>query len=135
MANNHSSVVYVEPNDIYSFSDKISTDGRNHSKTPPLEDYCIAMNIEVEVASRENNVSVQGDKEVIVLAWRNESNKSTVNFMSGKRYSNGKRYLSTDWADMYTSDLIDHGTTEMLGIKSANILIVERHTNMAPRYQ
>lgn len=127
MARNHATVNYVEPNDVNAFQ---SEDGKTYSLIQPLEDYCIAMNIEVEVHSRETTASNEAGSQVIILSW--ESNKdgaSHVNFMSGTRIlkdgpsDNGQNppYLTTDPTDMYLDDLIDHGTTEAIGIKSVDV--------------
>lgn len=129
----HSTVTYVEPNMIRQ--DWQVNDG--NERTPRLEDYCIAMNIEVEISSRDSQGSIKdGDKEVLILQWNNNNDKaSKVSFMGGTRVG-GYNYngidrsarikgtspnLTTYYADMYVGDLVHYGTTEMLGIKSVNI--------------
>lgn len=127
----HSTVTYVEPNMIeqdWQVKD-------NFERVPRLEDYCIAMNIEVEVSSRDSQGSLKnGNKDVLILQWNN-GEKNTVSFMSGTKiggytYEGLKRTpnlkgtennLTTYYADMYVGDLIHYGTTEMIGIKSVNI--------------
>ena len=125
MPNPHSTVTYVEPN-------MINQDRNYFDRVPALEEYCIAMNIEVEISSRDSQGS--DDKEVLILQWNN-GKKESVSFMAGTKiggYSyegldrtpnlNGTdNNLTTYYADMYVGDLIHYGTTEMIGIKSVNI--------------
>lgn len=127
----HSTVTYVEPNMIrHSWKHE-----DNFERAPRLEDYCIAMNIEVEISSRDSQGSIKdGDKDVIILQWNN-GKSDTVSFMGGTKMG-GYEYngldrkerikhtdpnLTTYYADMYVGDLVHYGTTEMLGIKSVNI--------------
>ena len=131
MASPHSTVTYVEPNIILKDWQHNDT----YERAPRLEDYCVAMNIEVEVCSRDSQGSINdGDKEVLILQWNN-SDGSSVSFMAGTkiggyeynginrtpRLKNTNENLTTYYADMYVGDLIHYGTTEMLGIKSVDI--------------
>ena len=138
MANAHSSVNYVEPNLTASgyFKD---TGGNNinswkfdddYERAPRLEDYSIYFNLEVEICSRENisaNRTITSD--VLIMSYRTKQNDSasTVNFMGGTKVKCGDakntsmQYLTTRYADMYVGDLIDYGTTEMIGVKSVDI--------------
>lgn len=143
MANPHSTVIYVEPNLAVGSMAFTNTDKTNgyvddvwHStgdtleRAPRLEDYCIALNLEVEVSSRD----ARGSKDVLILQWNN-NDKDTVSFMGGSkiggyevengvnkyRMAGGQRVLTTYYADMYVGDLVNYGTTEMIGIKSVNI--------------
>ena len=139
----HSSVIYVEPNIEVGYNSDESKTWRvkdNYDRAPRLEDYCIAMNIEVEICSRDKvNESTQSVSEVLILQYRNTDNVGYVNFMGGTKIggwtfendNNGIRRkprlnytpdaLTTYYADMYVGDLIDYGTTEMIGIKSVTI--------------
>lgn len=130
MADAHSTVNYVEPNDINAFEGAIVNDGKVYSKAPSLEDLCIAMNLEVEVFPRAKQSTKGQGSEVLILCWESDTNgASKVNFMSGRRIltkgstSDGQNppYLTTNPSDMYLDDLVDYGTTEMVGIKSVNI--------------
>lgn len=133
----HSSVNYVEPNAISTsseFSGKTfiswTPEGDDYERAPRLEDYSITVNLEVEVCSR-NNISQSKTitSEVLVLSYKtNVSNgTSVVNFMGGTKVKTGNdsykpmKYLTTNYADMYVGDLIDYGTTEMIGIKSIDV--------------
>ena len=132
----HSSVIYVEPN-MEPIKDGWAVED-TFERAPRLEDYCIAMNIEVEVCSRDKVGTMSQElSEVLIMQWRNDNNgqKDYVNFMGGTkigeydidgvkrtpRLNNTYDALTTYYADMYVGDLIDYGTTEMVGIKSVNI--------------
>lgn len=129
----HSTVVYVEPNIEIGQNDwRINDD---YDRAPRLEDYCIALNIEVELGARD----MQGHVKTLILQWSHEKDKEpTVSFMGGTKIggydidgqnrnprisgsSNNVENLTTYYADMYAGDLIHYGTTEMIGIKSVNI--------------
>lgn len=134
----HSTVVYVEPNMIdhdWQPKDVSGKSTDDFERAPRLEDYCIAMNIEVEISSRDSQGSIKdGDKDVLILQWNN-SKSEKVSFMGGTkmggynynglnitpRISGTSQNLTTYYADMYVGDLINYGTTEMIGIKSVNI--------------
>ena len=134
----HSNVCYVEPN--ISSSGVYKDAGMNNTinwkfdddydRTTRLEDYSIYFNLEVEICSRENisaNKTITTD--VLILSYRTKPNESasTINFMGGTKVKTGNNnyqpmdYLTTNYADMYVGDLIDYGTTEMIGIKSIDI--------------
>jgi len=132
----HSSVNYVEPNYSSvamenakgSFQDWAIKDG--YERAPRLEDYSITLNIEVELCGRIN-IS-QGEKitkDVLILSYttKQNSDESVVNFLGGTKIDCGDanktsvNYLTTNYADMYVGDLINYGTTEMIGIKDVQI--------------
>ena len=141
MANPHSTVIYVEPNSMDS--NTMLSGATRFEKAPSLEDYCIALNLEVEVCSR-NRTGNDVQSEVLIVSWDNKNDK--VSFMGGTKIG-GYHYdeangaptrksrldpdgihkdsiynaLTTYYADMYVGDLVDYGTTEMVGIKSVNI--------------
>ena len=137
----HSSVLYVEPNIAVGYDSDESKTWRvkdDFDRSPRLEDYCIAMNIEVEICSRDKVMEdTQSLSEVLILQYKNTDKVGYVNFMGGTkiggwnfdkegikrtpRLKNTPDALTTYYADMYVGDLIDYGTTEMIGIKSVNI--------------
>lgn len=139
MARNHASVNYVEPNvsamrfwtaDESGNSVSSSWVNDDYNRTPRLEDYCMMVNLEVEVCSR-NNISANEriSSEVLVMSYKsnNKTGESTVSFFSGTKIKcNDKddssvNFLTTNYADMYVGDLVDYGTTEMIGIKSIDV--------------
>ena len=138
MANPHSSVRYVEPNYTFSGLTAAANDGETYDRAPDLEDYCIALDIMVELSSRHKSISqdMSEDNKVVVMSYVNDNGeKGKVRFMSGTKIGgfekdssgefhpklSGNNVLTTYYADMYVTDLIDYGTTEMLGIKSVEI--------------
>ena len=124
MASPHSSVNYVEPNIV--FDREITNQSEfNFEKIINPEDYCIALKITVERYDRRVSTS----SEFITLSWNSSGDKektTRVNFMSGTlmtdtaNNNNTIPYMTTKYADMYVTDLVDYGTSEMLGIKSVN---------------
>ena len=159
VSNITNSIAYVEPNNVLNINSGLTTDHKDHFKAPDLEDYCIALNMEVEVVGRNFDARKNPhDKSVILMSWTDQGGKPSINFMEGKKFyrresdrqydeaffksvregkediknhktgkigsdywgfSNG---LSTDYTDSFYYDLKDHGTTEMFGISSVDIV-------------
>ena len=120
----HSSVVYVEPGDVFSGLTAAAGDGNDYDRAPNLEDYCIYLDIEVELSNREDYLhTTSKDTNVLIMSYRSGKGENSVNFMSGSKIFPGNmpNFLTTRYADMFVTDLVDYGTTEMLGIKSVNI--------------
>ena len=123
----HSSVQYVEPNrydNISMFKESITVNGEPFEKIIDPEDYCIGVSITTSLCNR--GFQVTDDKTAVTLNCDMTNSGSKVNFMSGRlveavNHKEGIPYLTTDYADMYVTDLQDYGTTEMIGIKSINI--------------
>lgn len=136
-------VHYVEPNFVYDFTEETSTDNNKHEQAPDLGDYCIALDMEVEISGRNSEVSQTLDsKKVIIMSWKQDTKGSTIGFLEGtKIYKNiedrpslsemkngnyGKvgsyiNSLTTNYTDIFYTDLKDYGTTEMFGIESVDI--------------
>jgi len=129
----HSSVQYVEPNsdleNISNYSEYLTTDGRVYDKVIDPEDYCIGLSISTVLCNRGQ--SLADGNQLLTLSWENTKENTKVNFMSGTLVSSTKNdsikdnlnipYLTTNYADMYVTDIKHYGTTEMIGIKSVNI--------------
>lgn len=128
----HSSVNYIEPNLSAASNEgivswKVQDD---YERAPRLEDYCITVNLEVEVCSR-NNISANNKitSDVLILSYKTNvsGDSASINFMGGTKIvcNDSKNttipYLTTNYADMYVGDLIDYGTTELIGIKSIDV--------------
>lgn len=138
----HSTVTYVEPNiktGLFSATTKDIESGYEldiwhpddgFDRAPRLENYCIALNLEVEISSRDS----QGRRDVLILQWSGDDKNKGVSFMGGTKIGgydtdgnsrkarlDSREYLTTYYSDMYVGDLVDYGTTEMIGIKSVNI--------------
>lgn len=126
MPKHHSSVAYVEPNDVNTFNKGVIAGDGFYDRAPNLEDYCIALDIEVELSSREDAVR-ENTKEntVIMMSYRSKGNgeEDRVSFMSGSKMqvAGSPNMLTSKYADMFVTDLVDYGTTEMIGIKSLDI--------------
>lgn len=138
MATPHSSVMYVEPNYTFKSLTDVANDGDTHDRAPDLEDYCIALDIIVELSSRNKILSQNSSKDnrTIIMSYNDrKGNKSNVRFMSGTMVGGydklfngdfvpkmaGENVLTSYYADMYVTDLVDYGTTELLGIKSVDV--------------
>lgn len=138
MATPHSSVMYVEPNYVFNKFTELADDGDTHDRAPDLEDYCISLDIIVELSSRNCSISQNtpsGDRTIIMSYTSGNGTKENVRFMSGtmiggyEKESNstfkprlaGENVLSSYYADMHITDLVDYGTTELLGIKSVDV--------------
>lgn len=81
------SIAYVEPNLIHGLNSDITTDHKDHYMAPALEDYSIALNMEVEVVGRNFDIKKETqDKSVILMSWTDRGGKSTINFMEGKKF-------------------------------------------------
>lgn len=131
----HASVNYVEPNLFVGRTEDTSSRGQikwalddGYERAPRLEDYSIAVNIEVELSNRSvQTTSGSNTNTVYLLEWRSKGDTSTVNFMGGTKVATHDKanhymnYLTTNYADMYVEDLVDYGTTELIGIKSIDI--------------
>lgn len=84
------------------------------------EDYCISVNLTVEVPSRfykENN-------DVVLVA---SSDNGSISFFGGSQFNSGsdengnsRGYLSTSWTDISVNN-VGKGNKECLGIESINI--------------
>lgn len=138
MANPHSSVKYVEPNYVFSGLTDAAGDGETHDRAPDLEDYCISLDIIAELSSRHKSITQTTPEEnrVIAMSYTDgKGGKGTVRFMSGTRVGGfsktntgefspnltGANVLTSYYADMHITDLVDYGTTELLGIKSVDV--------------
>lgn len=137
MSRPHSSVNYVEPNITstrreYSGKSFVewASNGDDFQRAPRLEDYSIMVNLEVEVCPRVNiSKDERTQKDVLIMSFKTVTNGSgsTVNFMGGTKINcndknnNTINFLTTNYANMYVGDLINYGTTEMIGIKSIDI--------------
>ena len=131
MANHNATVTYVEPNNLYDSLDQCVGGNVHYDRAPDLEDFCMAMNIGVEVSSREDGLrKIESDNKVLILAYKDNGTTSSISFLCGTKIGTTKdtngndvdyRALTTGPMDMYVTDLVDYGTTEMIGIKSINI--------------
>lgn len=137
MANN---VVWAEPNHYNAQYNKImnydefsgtyvdTNQRRLVEIAPDLSDFCISVDLEVEVHNRVTNAtSNQGNKVIIIkFSSGNDSDNYSVSFLSGTKCKYGDKeinYLTTSPYDCSTmDDILNNGSTkEMFGIKSIDI--------------
>ena len=129
----HSNVLYIEPNYTNSGINIIDENKNPLNKhvefSPNLEDYCITVDLEVEITERSNGSCSETDSKTLLFSW--SSTNGTVSFNSGKDFtytsSGGKtksslNWLSTEPTDFGTyEDMVQHGTHECFGINSIDI--------------
>lgn len=129
MSDELNGIKYVEPNLIHNIVD---TKGNIHEATPNQEDYCIMVNLGVNVTENRYAAKVTtNDENNIIMTW--DGMTKNVNFMAGsKLYSNPStksgtyvNALTTDYSDLCISDYLrnpkEYATTEMFGIESIDI--------------
>ena len=122
-------VLYVEPN--YLGSDRAEGFGVENSDIimyqMPLEDYCIYVDLRVEVYGRGMGTATNPNRKTYVLQWRSNEDKSEVSFLSGTDvYLQGNsgesvNYLTTKYTNTYLYDLDGGQTNELFGISSIDI--------------
>lgn len=120
----HSSVNYVEPNDVNSMAYTDENDATHYiNKAPKLEDYSIALGLEVELASRSLDIEIDRNSRKLTMIYKNGEQGNTINFYKGSVFdgSGEATFLTSYYADMTSEDLRTYSTTEMLGIKSVNV--------------
>lgn len=127
--NNHNTnkVLYVEPNYNMDMYEKIHTVHYTHD----LEDYCIYVDLMVEVYNREVSVRGQQGNTYYLFSWKSSSNGETRSFMGGKRLklkdNTDFHILTTDYLNTHYSDVLADSkneyqdNTELFGIDSIEI--------------
>jgi len=121
-------LIYVEPNYINSV-DEFDVNGTNtHEFTPPLEDYSLYVNLEVDVRGRTVQTTKTSNSKKLILSFETKTDgKSTINFMQGSKIPIGENgvylnSLTTNYTDIYLGDLKKIGpSTETFGIQSIDI--------------
>lgn len=119
-------VLYIEPNAIDDTTTYTTSVG-SVTKTPSLEDYCVVVDLEVEVKGRTYNSSKNGNSQNLTMEWQSTNSGQTVRFMEGSKIytdsskSNYVNSLTTSYTDIFLKDVEKQGTAEMFGIKSIDI--------------
>lgn len=120
-------VHYIEPNYTNSL---LGNDGNPIEFVNDYEDYCIAVDLQVEIKGRTIGGKTNGASTVMILSWENKQNGGSVSFLQGSRIHFNKddqtkgyvNSLTTDYADMYYDDIRNgKETNEMFGISSIDI--------------
>src|SRR5574344_397611 len=125
-------VTYVEPNIDSLGTYDISSGSRTYryQKSPDLSDFCIAVDLEVEVKGRTFNGKSNSNSQVYKLSWQNsEGGDGHINFFNGSRVyiDNSKSQwvntLTTNYTNTFYDDLknTETSTNEMFGIKGIDI--------------
>lgn len=126
--NAYNHVLYVEPNLVHSID---GTDGYTYETTPPMEDYCVVVNLGVTIQGKRYVTQVTTEDKQITATWNATQGK--VNFMQGTRmYYDSKNKsgeyidsLTTNYAEMSPREYLDNegesNTAEMFGIESIDI--------------
>lgn len=122
-------VLYIEPN--YMGSERADGFGINNSDIityqMPLEDYCIYVDLRVEVYGRGMGTSTNPNRKTYVLQWRSKEDKSEVSFLGGTEIhlqgdsGDAVNYLTTNYTNTYLYDLKGGQTNELFGISSIDI--------------
>ena len=121
-------IVYVEPNYIDSIEEYGANGLNTYEFAPPLEDYSIFVNLEVETRGRTVQSSKSsGGKKYILSFVSSTDGSSSVNFMQGSKIPIGENgatinSLTTNYTDIFLRDLKQTGpSTETFGIESIGI--------------
>lgn len=120
---NHSSVNYIEPNDV-NLMEVRDSNGVMHyiERAPKLEDFCIALGLEVELSNRSVDIEISESDRKLTMIYSGTEGGNRVSFYKGTVFgSNGSSYLTTYYADMTSEDIKSYTTTEMIGIKSVDV--------------
>ena len=121
-------IVYVEPNYIDSVEEYGANGLNTYEFAPPLEDYSIFVNLEVETRGRTVQSSKSsGGKKYILSFVSSTDGSSSVNFMQGSKIPIGENgatinSLTTNYTDIFLRDLKQTGpSTETFGIESIDV--------------
>ena len=122
-------VLYVEPN--YLGSERADGFGVENSDIityqMPLEDYCIYVDLRVEVYGRGMGTATNPNRKTYILQWRSSEDKNEVSFLSGSEIhlqgnsGDSVNYLTTRYTNTYLYDLDGGQTNELFGISSIDI--------------
>lgn len=119
-------VLYIEPNAIDDTT-KYTTAAGSVTKAPSLEDYCVVVDLEVEIKGRTYNSSKNGNSKNLTMEWQSRNSGQTVRFMEGSKiYTDSSKSsyvnsLTTNYTDIFLKDVEKQGTAEMFGINSIDI--------------
>ena len=92
-------ISWVEPNKLYNY------EGRE--VIPPMENYCIAVDLEVEIMSRSKGVVTP--TKTILVSWNSKTDgKENISFFQGTKH----KYGETNSINYLTSNPTTFGTFE-----------------------
>lgn len=133
MAN--SNILYYEPNYTFQAPNPNGVNASNViSMSPPMEDYCVVVDLEVEVPVRPLYGEIKANDTVIHIRYSSSMNgNSKVSFNQGRKYPGSDNYyLTTEPNEMgtfYDISRDDKNTAEMFGINS---ITIEYQSYMVP---
>ena len=129
----HKNVSWVEPNFTYSETKRIKENGIDTNQNmvyetiPPMENYCIVVDLEVEVSHRRQ-IGFSEPKRTFVCSWTSKAGEpnSSVSFFSGSKHTFGeskeKNYITSNPTTFGTFEEVKTiGTNECFGIRSIDI--------------
>lgn len=125
-------ICYVEPNDVFDSIDGIPV-------TPPYEDFSIAFDLIVKVASRFRSNEVRGNGGEVdsdgnyqwVISWTSapkQDSPSWVTFMSGHDVGKGTNSLTTSYTDISFDQYFEGEEIEGLGVEQVNVTFESWYT-------
>lgn len=133
MANISSNVIYVEPNYYGGWRDSYESYNANGKKenvegisvyemAPPLEDYCIAFQLAVEVPAPMHKGGTTTNNTVYILTYNNKNDATAVSLLQGTKVPGSDvSYLTTAALETTLEDVRRQSSTEMFGVKSIDI--------------
>lgn len=121
-------VLYIEPNYNEKAYEKIGTRYWTHD----YEDYCVCVDLMVEVSDRVVDGKQTNGNTTYIFSWKTNNERETKSFMSGKNYkfddgSNDFNVLTTHYTDTFYGDVLEDNTLkqtsncELFGINSIDI--------------
>lgn len=135
-----SRVRYVEPNYTNSILQQGPRGLHSYEFENPLEDYCLFINLKVEVRGRAIRTDYTSNSKVYTMNYYSQQGKEAVSFLQGTNYPNAKQNvygknnpsLTTDYLNhLYINDLVKRNvndvvtgtnvTTELFGINSIDV--------------
>lgn len=101
--------IYIEPNNL-------NVDKPYNAIPQPYEDYCMAVDLQVEIPSRDS-CGDPTSKKILYFS----SDNGTISFFGGSGGGEGKQgYLTTNYTDVSATN-VGQGNKECLGISSINV--------------
>lgn len=140
MSNISSNILYVEPNYTYSHSantyesfneygekEEVEGIGR-HEEAPPLEDYCVAFQLTVEVPMPVTSGFSSTANRVFRMTY-NSGDSESVSLLQGTKILSNRsdtgstsiNYLTTAALETTLEDVKKESSTEMFGVKTIDV--------------
>lgn len=117
-------MTYIEPNHTADMTDQ---DGNPIQLTHDYEDYCVAVDLAIEMRGRHVASAKQGENTTVLMHWYDKEHSRTESFFGGTDMSvekNGtKRILTSSTAEVFINDIKQNTemSSENIGIESISI--------------